>query len=70
MGIRCPILEKRTHWVVDGVRRMGVCMTCAEHMKKDADGSVRRRLGMRKCGSAFVWAESPSEMHYPREPLA
>ena len=70
MGIRCLILEKRTHWVVDGVRRMGVCMTCAEHMKKDADGFVRRRLGMRKYGSAFVWVEGPSEMHHPREPLA
>lgn len=38
--------------------------------EKGADGFVRQRLGMRKCGSAFVWAESPSEMHYPRDPLA
>lgn len=39
-------------------------------MKKGADGFVRRRLGMRKYGSAFVWVEGPSEMHHPREPLA
>lgn len=70
MGIRCLILEKRTHGVVDGARRLGVRMTRAEHMKKGADGFVRRRLGMRKYGSAFVWVEGPSEMHHPREPLA
>lgn len=46
-----------------GTRRLGVRMTRATRMKKDADGFVRRRLGMRKCGSAFVWAESPREMH-------
>lgn len=70
MWCGCPILEKRTHWVVDEVRRLGVRMTRAEYMKKGADGFVRQRLGMRKYGSAFVWAESPSEMHHPREPLA
>lgn len=69
MGIRCLILEKRTHWVVDGVRRMGVCMTCAEHMKKGSDGFVRRRLEMWKCGLASVWAEHLAA-HHPREPLA
>ena len=50
MGIRCLILEKRTHWVVDGVRRMGVCMTCAEHMKKR-----RRRVCSSTPWNAEVW---------------
>ena len=70
MGIRCLILEKRTHWVVDGgARRLDMHVTRATH-EKGADGFVRRRLGMRKYGSAFVWVEGPSEMHHPREPLA
>ena len=70
MGIRCLILEKRTHGVVDGgARWLDMHVTRATH-EKGADGFVRQRLGMRKCGSAFVWAESPSEMHYPRDPLA
>lgn len=46
-----------------GTRRLGVRVTRVTRTKKDADGFVRRRLGMRKCGSAFIWAESPREMH-------
>lgn len=56
-----------------GTRRLGVRVTRvtrATRTKKGADGFVRRRLGMRKYGSAFVWVEGPSEMHHPREPLA
>lgn len=52
-----------------GARRLDMHVTRATH-EKGADGFVRRRLGMRKYGSAFVWVEGPSEMHHPREPLA
>ena len=69
MGIRCLILEKRTHGVVDGARRLGVRMTRATRMKKDADGFVRRCLEMWKCGLASVWTEHLAA-HHPREPLA
>ena len=56
-------------WWVAGVKRLDVCMTRAEHMKKGADGFVRRCLEMWKCGLASVWTEHLAA-HHPREPLA
>ena len=50
MGIRCLILEKRTHGVVDGGETMGVRMTRATRMKKR-----RRRVCSSAPWNAEVW---------------